>query len=179
MTFTPSSASGRARPVRAGRRALLIATSVALVSGALLPAAGVASAAQAAPEATGHSRTPVRQYDITLLTGDVVHYVDGVGKQDTVTVDRPDGAVGGVHVQQAGDDVYVLPDEATPLLAAGKLDHAAVQCHGPRQDGLRRQEDRWHPADRHLLGEPVPFAARHPQWCQDCPPASTASTAPR
>ena len=122
MTFTPSSASGRARPVRAGRRALLIATSVALVSGALLPAAGVASAAQAAPEATGHSRTPVRQYDITLLTGDVVHYADGVGKQDTVTVDRPDGAVGGVHVQQAGDDIYVLPDEATPLLAAGKLD---------------------------------------------------------
>ncbi|WP_433916473.1 S8 family peptidase [Streptomyces sp. NBC_01744] len=122
MTFTPSSASGRARPVRAGRRALLIATSVALVSGALLPAAGVASAAQAAPEATGHSRTPIHQYDITLLTGDVVHYADGVGKQDTVTVDRPDGAVGGVHVQQAGDDVYVLPDEATPLLAAGKLD---------------------------------------------------------
>lgn len=114
MTFTPSSASGRARPVRAGRRALLIATSVALVSGALLPAAGVASAAQAAPEATGHSRTPIHQYDITLLTGDVVHYADGVGKQDTVTVDRPDGAVGGVHVQQAGDDVYVLPDEATP-----------------------------------------------------------------
>ncbi|MER5683959.1 S8 family serine peptidase [Streptomyces sp. NPDC002205] len=122
MTFTPSSASGRARPARAGRRALLIATSVALVSGALLPAAGVASAAQAAPEATGHSRTPIHQYDITLLTGDVVHYADGVGKQDTVTVDRPDGAVGGVHVQQAGDDVYVLPDEATPLLAAGKLD---------------------------------------------------------
>lgn len=122
MTFTATSASGRARPARAGRRALLIATSVALVSGALLPAAGSASAAQAEPTATGHSRTPVHQYDITLITGDVVHYTDGVGKQDTVTVDRPDGAVGGVHVQQAGDDIYVLPDEANALIAAGKLD---------------------------------------------------------
>ncbi|MET7855866.1 S8 family serine peptidase [Streptomyces sp. NPDC005318] len=122
MTFTPSSASGRARPVRAGRRALLIATSVALVSGALLPAAGTASAAQAAPGATAPSRASVHQYDITLLTGDVVHYEDGAGKQDTVTVDRPDGAAGGVHVQQVGDDIYVLPDEATALVASGKLD---------------------------------------------------------
>ncbi|MFB7548485.1 S8 family serine peptidase [Streptomyces sp. NPDC056154] len=132
MTFTPSSASGRARPARAGRRALLIATSVALVSGALLPAAGSASASVPASfadrpgslgrQAAAPLKDPVKEYDITLLTGDVVHYTDGVGKQDTVTVDRPDGAVGGVHVQQAGDDLYVLPDEAGSLLAAGKLD---------------------------------------------------------
>ncbi|WP_328695194.1 S8 family serine peptidase [Streptomyces sp. NBC_00342] len=122
MTFTPSTASGRARPARAGRRALLIATSVALVSGALLPATGTAAAATGRPSSTGHPAAPVKQYDITLLTGDVVHYTDGAGKQDTVTVDRPDGAAGGVHVQQAGDAIYVLPDEAAPLLAAGKLD---------------------------------------------------------
>lgn len=118
MTFTPSTVSGRARPARAGRRALLIATSVALVSGALLPATGAASAATGHLPSTGHPATPVKQYDITLLTGDVVHYADGAGKQDTVTVDRPDGASGGVHVQQAGDDVYVLPDEAAGLIAA-------------------------------------------------------------
>ncbi|MEV8456728.1 S8 family serine peptidase [Streptomyces sp. NPDC052095] len=123
MTSTPSSASGRARSARAGRRALLIATSVALVSGALLPAAGAATAAQDASHPAGRqAAAPVKEYDITLVTGDVVHYTDGVGKQDTVTVDRPDGASGGVHVQQAGDDLYVLPDEATALLAAGKLD---------------------------------------------------------
>ncbi|MER6502923.1 hypothetical protein ABT218_26990 [Streptomyces sp. NPDC001455] len=51
MTNTPSSAAGSpgrsrgTRPVRTGRRALLIATSGALVSGALLPAAGSATAA--------------------------------------------------------------------------------------------------------------------------------------
>ncbi|MFF3389555.1 S8 family serine peptidase [Streptomyces sp. NPDC002669] len=122
MTSTSSTAPGRARPVRAGRRALLMAASVALVSGALLPVTGSASAADR-PGATGRQAADAaKEYDITLLTGDVVHYTDGAGKQDTVTVDRPDGAVGGVHVQQAGDDLYVLPDEARSLLAAGKLD---------------------------------------------------------
>lgn len=121
MTSTPSTAAGRARPARARRRALLIAASVALVSGALLPVGGAASAATGPAPATDRS-APVHAYDITLVTGDVVHYADGAGKQDTVTVDRPDGAVGGVHVQQAGGDLYVLPDEAGSLLAAGKLD---------------------------------------------------------
>ncbi|MEU3653848.1 S8 family serine peptidase [Streptomyces sp. NPDC032161] len=130
MTKTPSSAAGSpgrsrgARPVRTGRGALLIATSVALVSGALLPAAGSATAAAQDGPAPAGRRTaaPVKEYDITLVTGDVVHYTDGPGKQDTVTVERPDGAFGGVQVQQAGDDLHVLPDEAMPLLAAGKLD---------------------------------------------------------
>ncbi|MFE2020243.1 S8 family serine peptidase [Streptomyces sp. NPDC059499] len=122
MTFLPSSVSGRARPARAGRRALLIATSVALVSGVMLPAAGSATAAPQPPSTDGRSEAPARSYDITLVTGDVVHYTDGAGNQDTVTVDRPDGVSGGVHMQQAGDDIYVLPDEATALIAAGKLD---------------------------------------------------------
>ncbi|MFE7626028.1 S8 family serine peptidase [Streptomyces sp. NPDC057509] len=121
MTFTPSTASGRVRPARAGRRALLIATSAALVSGVLLPVTGTASAATA-PAGTAPAATPVHRYDITLVTGDVVHFSDGAGSQDTVTVDRPEGATGGVHVQQAGDDIYVLPDEAQSLLAAGRLD---------------------------------------------------------
>ncbi|WP_078492663.1 MULTISPECIES: S8 family serine peptidase [unclassified Streptomyces] len=126
MTFSPSSVSGRARPARAGRRALLVATAVALVSGVMLPAAGSATAAgPAAPRPhtlDDRHRPPTESHDITLVTGDVVHYVDGPGAQDTVTVDRPDGASGGVRVRQAGDELYVLPDEATTLLAAGKLD---------------------------------------------------------
>ncbi|MFI6897328.1 S8 family serine peptidase, partial [Streptomyces sp. NPDC050256] len=123
MTLSSSSASGRARPARAGRRALIVATSVALFGGALLPVTGTASAAARAATGAG-AKAPgaVHTYDITLVTGDVVHYADGVGNQDTVTVDRPDGAVGGVHIQQAGDDLYVLPEETSALLAAGKLD---------------------------------------------------------
>lgn len=88
----------------------------------MLPAAGSATAApkpSAAPERHG---TDARDHDITLVTGDVVHFTDGAGDQDTVTVDRPDGAEGGVHVRQAGEDVYVIPDEASALVAAGKLD---------------------------------------------------------
>ncbi|MEW1893124.1 S8 family serine peptidase [Streptomyces sp. NPDC085659] len=123
MTFSPSTATGRARPARAGRRTLVIATAAALMSGALLPVTGAAYAAPASPTAaTTPAAGPVHRYDITLVTGDVVHYADGAGHQDTVTVDRPEGATGGVHVQQAGDDIYVLPDEAQSLLAAGKLD---------------------------------------------------------
>ncbi|MGW0856871.1 S8 family peptidase [Streptomyces sp. NPDC002690] len=95
----------------------------------MLPAAGSASASphSANPQpSAAHSRQAAepQSHDITLVTGDVVHYVEGAGAGDdgTVTVDRPDGATGGVHVQQSGDDLYVLPDEATSLLAAGKLD---------------------------------------------------------
>ncbi|MFE7425044.1 hypothetical protein [Streptomyces sp. NPDC057545] len=63
----------------------------------MLPAAGSATAAtQDGPAPAGRrTATPVKEYDITLVTGDVVHYTDGPGKQDTVTVERPDGAFGG------------------------------------------------------------------------------------
>ncbi|MEV2243010.1 S8 family serine peptidase [Streptomyces sp. NPDC049970] len=88
----------------------------------MLPAAGSAAAAPEPPTARDRHGSEVHDHDITLLTGDVVHYSDGPGDQDTVTVERPDGAKGGVHVQQAGKDVYVIPDEAASLLAAGKLD---------------------------------------------------------
>ncbi|MDF9869270.1 subtilisin family serine protease [Streptomyces pratensis] len=92
------------------------------MSGVMLPAAGPATAAPE-PSATRDRPVPeVRDHAITLVTGDVVHWTDGVGGQDTVTVDRPEGATGGVHVRQAGEDLYVIPDEASALLAAEKLD---------------------------------------------------------
>ncbi|WP_327113073.1 S8 family serine peptidase [Streptomyces sp. NBC_01341] len=99
-----------------------MATSVVLLSGAVLPAAGSATAAPQPSTAGARHGSEVRDHDVTLITGDVVHFADGAGNQDTVTVDRPDGARGGVHVQQAGKDIYVIPDEASSLLAAGKLD---------------------------------------------------------
>ncbi|MER0425199.1 S8 family peptidase [Streptomyces microflavus] len=121
MTSSPSSVPGRARSARPGRRALLLATSAALLGSTLVPFAGTAGAAPApaAPRADA-PRSEIRT--VTLVTGDVVRYVDGPGGQDTVTVDRPEGASGGVRVQQAGGDIHVLPDEATALLAAGRLD---------------------------------------------------------
>ncbi|MEV3933104.1 S8 family serine peptidase [Streptomyces sp. NPDC049944] len=88
----------------------------------MLPAAVSAGAAPKPSAVVDRHGSAVHDYDITLVTGDVVHYTDGAGDQDTVTVDRPDGAVGGVHVQQAGEEIFVLPDEAASLIAAGKLD---------------------------------------------------------
>ncbi|WP_238442260.1 S8 family serine peptidase [Streptomyces pratensis] len=88
----------------------------------MLPTAGSAAAAPKPPTSEDRHGSEARDYAVTLLTGDVVHYTDGVGNQDTVTVDRPEGATGGVHVQQAGEDIYVIPDEATALIAAEKLD---------------------------------------------------------
>lgn len=91
------------------------------MGGLLVPFAGPAAAAPA-PEAPGPEAPRSEIRTVTLITGDVVRYVDGPGGQDTVTVDRPDGASGGIRVQQAGGDLHVLPDEATALLAAGTLD---------------------------------------------------------
>nr|WP_199888945.1 S8 family serine peptidase [Streptomyces badius] len=84
--------------------------------------AGTAGAAPAPRPGAPRSDATTESHTVTLVTGDVVRYVDGPGDRDTVTVDRPDGASGGVRIQQAGDDVYVLPDEATTLIAAGTLD---------------------------------------------------------
>lgn len=92
------------------------------MGGMLVPFAGTAGAAPAPRSETPRSDVRTESHTVTLITGDVVRYVDGPGDQDTVTVDRPDGASGGVRIQQAGEDVYVLPDEATTLIAAGTLD---------------------------------------------------------
>lgn len=109
-------------PIRRRASLLASATALAIGTGLLLPTIP-ATAAAAAPGTTPRTGAPpATTYDITLVTGDVVHFADGAGAQDTVTVDRPHGAPGGVHVQQAGGETYVLPDEALPLLAAGKLD---------------------------------------------------------
>src|SRR5215510_2079271 len=59
---------------------------------------------------------------ITLITGDVVHVTDlGKGRLAAQT-ERPHGVPGGVRVEMIGKDLYVIPDEVMPYLAAGTLD---------------------------------------------------------
>ncbi|MYW64665.1 S8 family serine peptidase [Streptomyces sp. SID8379] len=85
--------------------------------------AGVsATAAGASAPAGPASGSDARSYDVTLVTGDVVHYTDLPGRRDIVTVDQADEDGGGVQVQTRGDDTYVVPTAAMPLLAADKLD---------------------------------------------------------
>ncbi|GAA4464409.1 S8 family serine peptidase [Phytohabitans houttuyneae] len=91
-----------------------------------LLAAGLAvpqSAALAAPRAAtpaGAAATAIHR--VTLVTGDVVTVRTLAGGEQTAEVDRPDNATGGVRIQKNGGDLFVLPDEALPLLSGDKLD---------------------------------------------------------
>ncbi|MFE0590171.1 S8 family serine peptidase [Micromonospora echinospora] len=104
-------ASGRRRLVAAVAAAGLVAAGVAAVR----TPATAAGPAPAPPAATRDSHT------VTLITGDRVTVTTLADGSATADVDRPEGATGGVRVQQTGDDLYVLPDEALPLLG-DKLD---------------------------------------------------------
>lgn len=88
-----------------------------------LVAAGNAGgvAAHAAP-GTPVGQATTATHTVTLVTGDVVTVTTLVGGEQTAEVDRPDEATGGVHVQESGGDLYVLPDEVLPLLSADRLD---------------------------------------------------------
>ncbi|NEE32588.1 hypothetical protein G3M53_44960, partial [Streptomyces sp. SID7982] len=72
MTSSPSSVPGRARSARPGRRALLLATSAALLGGMLVPFTGAGSAGAAPaprPEAP-RSDVTTESHTVTLVTGD-------------------------------------------------------------------------------------------------------------
>lgn len=119
---------GYAGPTRRWRGSLAALTCVAAMAGGLL----IPLQAAAQPATSGEPAQPndTRAYDITLITGDVVHYADGPGTRDTITVDRADGTPGGVEVRQLGDDYYVIPDEAAPLITAGTLDRRLFDVTG-------------------------------------------------
>ncbi|WP_406835618.1 S8 family peptidase [Streptomyces sp. AHU1] len=65
---------------------------------------------------------PSATHKVTLVTGDVVTVTTMADGKQTAAVDRPDSAVGGVKIQQVGGDLFVVPDEAAPLLGTKKLD---------------------------------------------------------
>ncbi|NUR51289.1 MAG: S8 family serine peptidase [Hamadaea sp.] len=59
---------------------------------------------------------------VTLVTGDVVTVRTLADGTQTATVDRPGSATGGVRVITVHGDLFVLPDEVLPLIAANKVD---------------------------------------------------------
>jgi hypothetical protein len=105
-------------PVRRRRRLITVAATGALLAGsfAVLPGT-VQAAVQARPASTSLS-----SHTVTLVTGDVVTVRTLADGQQIADVDRPDDAVGGVRLQEINGDLYVVPDEAVPLLGADKLD---------------------------------------------------------
>ncbi|MFH9825544.1 S8 family peptidase [Streptomyces bobili] len=105
---------------RRGRRRLISAAAAVplLASGlAVLPAP-----AQAAPTKPIVTARPSAAHKVTLVTGDVVTVTTMADGKQTADVDRPDSAVGGVKIQEIKGDLFVVPDEAVPLLSSDRLD---------------------------------------------------------
>ncbi|MDQ0797575.1 S8 family serine peptidase [Streptomyces sp. B1I3] len=114
--FSPSHASAFRR-----RRWQLI--SAATVAPLLASGLAVLQApAQAAPSKPTVPAKPSATHKVTLVTGDVVTVTTMADGKQTAEVDRPDSAVGGVKVQRIKGDLFVIPDEAGPLLSTDKLD---------------------------------------------------------
>ncbi|KQY56708.1 S8 family serine peptidase [Nocardioides sp. Root140] len=59
---------------------------------------------------------------VTLITGDVVTVTDTGQGPGTASVRRAPGNTGGIQIQSVGKDLHVVPDEALPFLASGRLD---------------------------------------------------------
>ncbi|MEH1101091.1 S8 family serine peptidase [Micromonospora sp. CPCC 205561] len=104
---------------RARRRLTAAVAATGLVAAGLAAIQTPATAARPSPDAPAAVRDT---HTVTLVTGDVVTVTTFADGRSTADVDRPDGATGGVRVRQHGGDLYVLPDEALPLLNGHKLD---------------------------------------------------------
>ncbi|MFG2644944.1 S8 family serine peptidase [Streptomyces sp. NPDC048370] len=114
--YSPSHASAFRR-----RRWRLIsaATAVPLLASGL---AVLQAPAQAAPSKPTVTPAPSPTHKVTLVTGDVVTVTTTADGKQIADVDRPDSAVGGVKFQQIKGDLFVIPDEAAPLLGTDRLD---------------------------------------------------------
>jgi subtilisin family serine protease len=120
-----------------GRRQL-----TAAIAAAALAAAGLNTTAAADPTPDPASASPgavspgtptdTLARTVTLVTGDVVTVTTLTDGQQVAEVQRPEEATGGVRIQRHSEacepgrtqcgDLYVLPDEALPLVSAGRLD---------------------------------------------------------
>ncbi|MEJ8641280.1 S8 family serine peptidase [Streptomyces sp. MS1.HAVA.3] len=98
---------------------LSAATAVPLLASGLAVLQAPAQAAPSKPTVPAESSAT---HKVTLVTGDVVTVTTMADGKQTADVDRPDNAVGGVKIQQIKGDLFVIPDEAVPLLGTDKLD---------------------------------------------------------
>lgn len=102
---------------------------------------------------------------VTLLTGDVVTVTQTGKGQYATDIRRPKGAVGGVHAQTIGKDLYVLPDEVLPYLAAGTIDRRLFNVSGLIRQGYD---------DQHSDG--IPLIVSYTDGTQKPAPAGTTKT---
>lgn len=101
------------------RQLISAAAAVPLLASGLAVLQAPALAAPSKPTAPAR---PSATHKVTLVTGDVVTVTTMADGKQTAEVDRPDSAVGGVKIQQIKGDLFVVPDEAVPLLGTDRLD---------------------------------------------------------
>ncbi|MEV6192878.1 S8 family serine peptidase [Streptomyces sp. NPDC051920] len=122
--FSPSQSSaswyGRWPLISAATVASLLASGLAVVQ----------EPAHAAPAKPTSPAASTATHKVTLVTGDVVTVTTTADGKQIADVDRPDSAVGGVKMQTINGDLFVVPDEAAPLLGAGKLDRRLFDVTG-------------------------------------------------
>ncbi|MET9854533.1 S8 family serine peptidase [Streptomyces sp. NPDC006450] len=104
---------------RRRRQLVSVATAIPLLASGL---AALQSPAQAAPNKPPVPARSSTTHKVTLVTGDVVTVTTMADGKQTADIDRPDNAVGGVKIQEIAGDLFVIPDEAAPLLSTDKLD---------------------------------------------------------
>ncbi|MGW0753361.1 S8 family peptidase [Streptomyces sp. NPDC002587] len=114
------SSSSQSSALRRRRWQLIsAATAVPLLASGL---AVLQAPAQAAPSKPAVPAKPSATHKVTLVTGDVVTVTTTSDGKQIADVHRPDSAVGGVKIQQIRGDLFVIPDEAVPLLGTDRLD---------------------------------------------------------
>ncbi|HZX03692.1 S8 family serine peptidase [Kribbella sp.] len=111
----------------ATRRSMLLG--LALTATLVVP--GTAKAESLPPTVGVTAKAPSQQSStkVTLVTGDVVTMTTTAGKP-SVTVTPHAGSTGNFTSYSVGKDVYVIPPEAGPMIASGKVDQQLFNVSG-------------------------------------------------
>ena len=141
-------------------------------AGAGTPEGATAPRRAAAPTAKTHT--------VTLVTGDVVTLTRSGDGPGTAHVEPAPGGTGGVQIQAIGNDLHVVPDEALPFLASGRLDQDLFNVTGLVEQGyddasvdaipLHRRVRRGHPvaARRPAVHRRLGAAGEHQRRSRGC-----------
>jgi subtilisin family serine protease len=117
------------------RRFIGISALIVAMTASLTPyAAPISPAPPPAKPAvnTAASRSQV----ITLITGDKVRLTTTAGKQTAAPMPAPGRDKNSFSVMQTGNGLQVIPSDAMPLLASGRLDRRLFDVSGLAKDGF-------------------------------------------
>lgn len=78
---------------------------------------------------------------LTLITGDVVHFTDRGEQDPLIQIERnPAGGTQDVEILNGPDGVFVIPDQAQPLVATGTLDRGLFDVRYLAENGYAEMD---------------------------------------